>query len=1076
MSGTAVKQLPARAGLASPPRPRGESRYRLVRTPVETTPRFPLDTDQRAVADHAAGPLLVLAGPGTGKTTTIVESVVARVEAGADPESVLVLTYGRKAAGRLRERITARLGRTTTEPLARTFHSYAWGLLRRDAALRSERAPRLLTGPEQDALIRELLEGDVEGIGVHWPDPEQLQAPRGFAAELRDLMLRTLERGIDPVGLDDLGTQQARDDWRAAARFLQQYFDVLELRNNETTASGVAYDSALIIQEAVSLLRNDPELLDQERRARRYVFVDEYQETDPAQRELLRLLCDGGRFLVAAGDPDQSIFSFRGADPGGVHSFVDDFPTTDGEPAPTIVLGTAHRAGPVLQEAADRIGTRLRGGRKQRTPHLGPETPPSLADGVEVVVVRSATQEAAYVAHRLRRAHLIDGVPWSRMAVLVRSAPRSAGTLRRGLVQAGVPVEIDTDELPLAQQRGVAPIVKALGVALHPERLDDAAAVGLLTSPLGDADALSLRRLRQQLRLVASAGGDTRSSAELLPEALADSRDLIPVDAEWGRPARRVAAVLQAIRDAAAAPGASPESVLWAAWETSGLGPRWEDESLRGGAEGADADAALDAAVALFDQAAKFVDGLPGATPTMFVDYLEHLRIPADSIAPTGQRSEVVRILTAHAAKGLEWDVVAVAGVQEGLWPDLRPRGTVLGSEELVDLVAGRPPQLTGHLSALLDEERRLFYVAVTRARRALLVTAVDTVDGEDAEQASRFLDEIDPPEQPLTPRESDGGRPQAVVPRQLTLPALVAELRRAVLDREGDPVRRRAAARRLARLADEGVPGADPAEWWGFAALSDAAALRGPDEMVAVSPSRVEAFQTCALRWLLETSGGGTTSTAQGIGTVVHDVAAEVTAEQAVPDLRALSDRLNERWRRVDLTGWYGRKQHERANQMVERLADWLAKNPRQLVAVEREFSVDVGRATVRGRVDRLERDEEGRLVVVDLKTGQSKPSAENIPTHPQLGVYQLAVEQGAFGEHGTESGGASLVHIGMPTRRASEQVQEPPRRNWAERLVRDVADGMAGSVFEATQNNYCRMCAVSASCPIVSGQVTDE
>ncbi|TQS42354.1 ATP-dependent helicase [Cryptosporangium phraense] len=1060
----------AAAPAPAPPRPRqrrGENRYRLVRPPAAPVERRTLDPDQRAVTEHAEGPLLVLAGPGTGKTSTLVEAVVARVEAGADPESVLVLTFGRKAAGRLRERITERLGRTTTEPLARTFHSYAWGLLRRDASLRGERAPRLLTGPEQDALIRDLLEGNVDGVGVRWPDPEQLEAPRGFAAELRDLMLRAMERGIDPVGLDELGTQQQRLDWRAAALFLEQYFDVLELRDAASagSADGAGYDNALIIQEAVSLLRNDPELLAQERRARQYVFVDEYQETDPAQRELLRLLCDGGRFLVAAGDPDQSIFAFRGADPDGVRSFVDDFPTADGEPAPAIILNTAHRAGPALQEVADRVATRLRGGVKQRTPHLGPETPDALADGVEVAVVRSATQEAAYVAHRLRRAHLIDGVPWSRMAVLVRSAPRSAGTLRRGLIHAGIPVEIDTDELPLAQQRGVAPLVRALGVALHPERLDDTAAVGLLTSPLGDADALSLRRLRQQLRLVASAGGDTRSSAELLPEALTDPRDLIPIDAEWGRPARRVAAVLQAIREAKDTPGATPESVLWAAWETSGLGPRWEEASVRGDA---DADSALDATVALFDQAARFVDGLPGATPAMFLDYLEHLRIPADSIAPTGRRDEVVTILTAHAAKGLEWDVVAVAGVQEGLWPDLRPRGSVLGSEQLVDVVAGRPHQPAGHLSALLDEERRLFYVAVTRARRAVLITAVDTVDGEDAEQASRFLDEVDPPVEPE--------RPTAVVPRQLTLPALVAELRRVVLDREGDPVRRRASARQLARLAGAGVPGADPAEWWGFAPLSDAQALRGPDERVTVSPSRVESFQTCALRWLLETSGGGTTSTAQGIGTVVHDVAAEVSAVQTVPDLHALSERLNQRWRRVDVTGWYGRKQHERATQMVDRLADWLAHNPRQLIAVEREFSVDVGRATVRGRVDRLERDDDGGLVVVDLKTGASKPPEEAVESHSQLGVYQLAVERGAFAEHGTRSGGASLVHIGMPTKRASEQIQKQPATNWAEHLVRDVADGMAGSVFEATQNNYCRMCAVASSCPIISGQVTDE
>ena len=125
--------------------------YRLVR-PVAVPVEVPvLDDGQQAVVDHQGGPLLVLAGPGTGKTTTIVEAVVARIAAGADPEQVLVLTFGRRAAAELRARITARLGRATKEPLARTFHSYAFGLLRREAALRGEPAPRLLSGPVRGA-------------------------------------------------------------------------------------------------------------------------------------------------------------------------------------------------------------------------------------------------------------------------------------------------------------------------------------------------------------------------------------------------------------------------------------------------------------------------------------------------------------------------------------------------------------------------------------------------------------------------------------------------------------------------------------------------------------------------------------------------------------------------------------------------------------------------------------------------------------------------------------------------------------------------------------------------------------
>ena len=131
--------------------------YHLVR-PAATAVAVPaLDEAQRRVVDHRGGPLLVLAGPGTGKTTTVVEAVVARIDAGADPEQVLVLTFGRRAAAELRTRITTRLGRATKEPLARTFHSYAFGVLRREAALRGEPSPRLLAGPEQDLVVRDLL-------------------------------------------------------------------------------------------------------------------------------------------------------------------------------------------------------------------------------------------------------------------------------------------------------------------------------------------------------------------------------------------------------------------------------------------------------------------------------------------------------------------------------------------------------------------------------------------------------------------------------------------------------------------------------------------------------------------------------------------------------------------------------------------------------------------------------------------------------------------------------------------------------------------------------------------------------
>ena len=147
----------------------GDTGYRLVRPDVAVAVPV-LDEHQQRVVDHPGGPLLVLAGPGTGKTTTLVEAIVDRIERrGARPDEVLALTFSRKAAEQLRDRVTARLGRTMTTPLSSTFHSFAYGLVRRFAPAELYEAPlRLLSAPEQDVVLRELLTDHPES--VTWPD------------------------------------------------------------------------------------------------------------------------------------------------------------------------------------------------------------------------------------------------------------------------------------------------------------------------------------------------------------------------------------------------------------------------------------------------------------------------------------------------------------------------------------------------------------------------------------------------------------------------------------------------------------------------------------------------------------------------------------------------------------------------------------------------------------------------------------------------------------------------------------------------------------------------------------------
>ena len=248
--------------------------YRLVRPPVDPVAAPQLDPTQQAVVDHDHGPLLVLAGPGTGKTTTLVESVVERVRRGAAPDEVLVLTFSRKAADELRSRIAGRLGRTVVEPAASTFHSFCYSLLRNYGVGPDDTLPRLLSGAERELRVRELLEGDATGVGkTKWPaELAPALRLRGFAKEVCDVLDRAGERGLDPAALRARGREHGRPAWVAAGDFLAEYLEVLSLRN-EVDYSGV-------IDRAIDLLDGAASSVCQKYKA---VYVDEYQDTDPSQ-------------------------------------------------------------------------------------------------------------------------------------------------------------------------------------------------------------------------------------------------------------------------------------------------------------------------------------------------------------------------------------------------------------------------------------------------------------------------------------------------------------------------------------------------------------------------------------------------------------------------------------------------------------------------------------------------------------------------------------------------------------------------------------------------------------------------
>ncbi|MFC5662447.1 ATP-dependent helicase [Kitasatospora misakiensis] len=1145
---------PARSCPSTTPRTSVSSPYRLVRSPLAPPVPPELDAYQRAVVEHAGGPLLVLAGPGTGKTTTLVEAVARRIENGTDPERILVLTFSRKAAMELRDRMAGRLSATAAgaraaAPQATTFHSFCYALLRahQDPADYAEPL-RLLSGPEQDVMVRELLAGGAEDARrgrsrIAWPlDLRACLTTRGFADEVRAVLARSRELGLGETELARFAEGVQRPDWAAAAHFLADYLDVLDLRG--------VLDYAELVHRAV-LLAERPEVERSLRERYDAVFVDEYQDTDPAQVRLLRRLAGGGRELVAVGDPDQSIYAFRGADINGILEFPQTFRQADGRPAEVKVLRVSRRSGAVLLAAARELTRRMPMGRLPSDKLAQHRAPLPAREGgrVEVRTYPTPGAELDSIADLLRRAHLEDGVPWGEMAVLVRAGARSIPGVQRALGAAGVPLEIDGDDLPLREEPAVAQLLLALRVCAEqavrdrrdvrdgaddgpdgadgpdggapgaPDPLTTELAHALLTGPLGGLDGADLRRLGRTLReeeraalradaaeraraAEAEAGAAPapaavpRPAGDLIREALAEPERLVVLDAPYARRAHDLGTLLRKVREALAG-GCTAEDALWQLWEGS---RRWRERleraALRGGAAGRNADRDLDAVCALFETAARAEEQVTGHRGALdLLAELEAQDIAADTLTVRAVRPEAVRLMTAHRAKGLEWRLVVVAGVQDGLWPDLRRRGSLLEADRIGRDGLAEP--LTP--AALLAEERRLFYVAATRAKDRLVVTAVKA-PADDGDQPSRFLrelyrEDVDPRtgrvlrRTPPVTVEDVAHRPR----RPLAVHALVAELRAVTVDPARSPELRRAAAERLATLAlatdDEGrplVPAARPEAWWG---LDDPTAAPGPlrdaDLPVRLSGSGLEQLEDCSLQWFLdkEVKARGTSSAAQGFGNVVHALADEVGSGRTPADLAVLMERLDTVWDALAFDApWKSQQEKNEARDALERFLTWhVMARGRDVVATEHGFDVtlDAGgvQVRIRGSMDRVEKDEAGRAYVVDFKTGKQTPTDKSLPEHKQLAVYQLAVRSGAlnglpgFDSAAAESGGAELVQLRKPDKAVPDapkvQRQDPPEGGpWIENLLADAAGRILAERFVPRTGGGCDRCAFRRSC----------
>lgn len=1036
--------------------------------------------------DLEGSPWAVLGGPGTGKTSLLTDLAIAHVAAGTPADGVLFIAPSKESAGRIRDDLAARLPEEAAGAggMVRAVHSLAFALVRESRVRRGEPEPQLMPGARQDSWIQTLLEGENEDDVEEWPDRlRPAVGMRGFARQVRDLILRAQERGLGAVELTELGESERVPEWTAVGRFLNRYQQAVRLTHNNDL------NAAELVSAALAEIDRDPGLI--ERLAVEVLLVDDAEHLDPQSARLLTAVSDRARVTVVSGDQDQSVLGFRGA--------TDDYLESIATNGRTVLLRRSLRCdGDVLRAVAG-VADRLPGLREHRNP-IGRHRS-EMEDGegekrasLSVEVFSTGTAERAAVADFLRRAHVVDGVPWGEMAVLLRSGAADS-PLHRSLARAGVPVQVDPTDVILSEQRLVSALVLAMRAITEP--LEESEWEAVLTGPFGDADPVTMTRL---MRGVRRAEPRTRAIERIIALLSAvrldeDDEDLL------SRLGQRERMVLERpLEVLAAGRKAIPEGVemvLWAMWEASGLADHLMAESLRGGAAGSSADRDLDAVMTLFDFAGDLVEQAPMMSVPTFIGKVREQELPTGARDRRGVRRDAVSVISAHASLGRTFRAVAVAGVQEDVWPSTSPTGTVVRQQELIDLLDRNiaPGIPVSHTTARLAEERRLFYVAVTRSSGSVLVTAVDAPDDEG--EPSRFLGELNAEAVAVTDAAEDTAASveqiseipelpatRDLAPRVLSDGPLVAELRAASLDPTAGESRRRRAAAQLERMAAAGFPGADPDSWWGLEEQSTDDPVK--EGTLNVSPSTVDRMLQCQLRTMLEQSSRGD---ALVLGSTFHRAAQALDEGVGYADveeeLRSVLPRL------LDEPAW---RMPVIQEEWAEALESWWSWAQAQTV-IGTEVPVEVMVAdgvTVRGRMDRLQTDADGRYVIIDIKTGASAPSAEETDGNAQLKTYQLALSKGrvlteasgtvrivsdADGD-GLPLGGAHLVFprdrlsAGAPkTREQSGQTPEM-LEEWRE-TVYAAAEGSRGPTALATPGTWCDNCMVRLACPTTKGMM---
>jgi DNA helicase-2/ATP-dependent DNA helicase PcrA len=956
-----------------------------------------LSEAQRAAVLHGEGPLLIIAGAGTGKTTVLTRRIAHLIASKrARPEEILALTFTEKAAIEMAERVDQLIPYGYAETWIGTFHAFGDHVLR-EAALEAGIDPafRVLTKPEQIIFLRERL------FALPLSRFRPLGDPTRHLDALLTFVSRAKDEDVSPEAYRSWAeAQAARADTVEARQEAQTQLELAafyEACQSMLAAAGVA-DFGDQIFRTLGLLRGNPALVAKLRERYRYILVDEFQDTNHVQLEMLRLLAGtSSPNITVVGDDDQAIYRWRGAASANLIAFREVYPG-----GREVVLVENHRSTqPILDAAARlvsynnpyrlevvaRIDKRLRaqrpGGRAVR--HVRYDTGSAEADGV-------AEQIAAL---------FLEGYRPRDVAILVRSN-NDADAFLRALNVKGIPHRFSGSRGLYAREE-VRVLVSFLRALANPD--DSVPVFFLAASELYRIPETELLRLNQYAR---------RKSRPLLEvlRGLPGNPELVGVGGAAREGAGRLIADLA--RAAADVARMRTGEVLYKFLQESGL------LATLARAATPEAEARVKNVARFFDIVKGYGDVAEHDRVTSFVAHLDLLRDAGDdpAVAEADPDEDAVQVLTVHKAKGLEFPAVFLVGCAEQKFPVQRRRDPIPLPEALVK-------ETLAPADAHVHEERRLFYVAMTRARERLVLTSAADYGTARPRKLSRFVVEA------------------------LDLPATA-------------PAPRKSQAREaLARHQPAPEPAPTP---------------EGPlpeSETLRLSATQIDDYRTCPLKYRYVHVLRVPLLTHHRIvyGSAIHK------AVQRMFEARLAGHGFSE----GDLVaafkaawiseGFLSREHEERrlaaGEETLRRFYREEAAHPWEPTDVEKEFVFHVDRSRVQGRYDLVvERD--GHVTILDFKTGavdDAKRARERAEDSLQLDVYALAHLRTAgrlpdwvelrFLESGVAGGK-------KPTLEEAEAT---------ERLIRDVSGPIRRREFAATPSwNACGSCAFRDICPFTA------